>query len=84
MIIPQNRLQLHLLYFFVSNINVEIPYERFEEITPTYRRRASLCTEVSHLRLYLGPLGFFAVNIHNYGYKCIRIRKKKEFTGEKK
>lgn len=78
-IIPSQRLQLHLFYFLVSNVQLlndhmdrTIPYHRFGEITPSYYKIRHLHYAITKIRPLLDYWGFFVVNVRNEGYQCFR------------
>ena len=68
--------KLYLFYFLVSNYSPPnklrriIPYDRFEEISPSYENRKRLQGDITLLRGTLEAHGFYVENVRDTGYLC--------------
>jgi hypothetical protein len=76
MVIPQNRLPLHLFWFLLSNVGHIIPYEIFPEISPAYEKKIQMQEAVCRVRPYLAMNGFEVMAENGVGYKCYKIEGK--------
>lgn len=72
--IPQNKIDLYLFWFLVSNAGAPIPYWRFCELDNNYYDRDRLSRAVDNITANILENGFTVERVANKGYLCCKVR----------